>query len=89
MISDEQEITNASELSGEELNDVNGGTKPVDNSSPKLHLTCAPGEHISTEAATSLTELSSSALDEVVGGKTSLQDMHFVKVVDKSSPTLF
>jgi type VI protein secretion system component Hcp len=34
-------------------------------------------------------ELSEPVLDEVVGGKTALQDMHFTKVIDKSSPNLF
>jgi len=85
MMSDEQEITNASELSSEELNGVNGGTKLVDKSSAKLHLACTTGEHVSIEAAPALTELTSSALDQVVGGKVSMQDFHFVKVVDRSS----
>lgn len=34
-------------------------------------------------------ELTEVALDEVAGGKATMQDMHFVKVVDKSSPNLF
>jgi type VI protein secretion system component Hcp len=84
------------ELSPEELNEVNGGVKPVDKSSVKLFTACATGEHISTELAPTpptQQELPNAALDEVVGGaagdgKVAMQDFHFVKKVDKSSAKL-
>jgi bacteriocin-like protein len=58
------------ELSAEELNEVSGGVKKIDKSSPKLFSACASGEHISAELVPMLPtqELSNSALDDVVGG---------------------